>query len=251
MKKDNFINSYLPLVTFIAKKYSPFTKLTLSDIINEGNLGLLKAAEKYKEEKGAKFSTYAYYWIRRYILRAIDKSGQVVSVPENIEQLSHKWRRKEEYLRQALQREPTIEEVAERMEMKNKEVKRIRKREEIREISIDQPIKNEGGKRLLEILSFPSTSFEIDTERDELLSKLFSKVSKREKKVVKMRFGLSKKPRKGPFGPSFSFREIAERLSLQEKRAKPLSRQRIHQIYKNGIFKMKRNYLIIKNKFNE
>ncbi len=243
-KKADFINSYLPLVTFIAKKYSHFTKLTISDIINEGNLGLLKAAEKYKEEKGAKFSTYAYYWIRRYILRAIDKSGQVVSVPENIEQLSHKWRRKEEYLRQALQREPTIEEVAERMEMKNKEVKRIRKREEIREISIDQPIKNEGGKRLLEILSFPSTSFEIDTERDELLSKLFSKVSKREKKVVKMRFGLSKKP-------CFSFREIGERLSLEEKRVKPLSRQRIHQIYKNGIFKMKRNYLIIKNKFNE
>lgn len=192
--KKAIINSNLRLVVNIAKRYTRFG-VSIMDLIEEGNLGLIKAVEKFKIAKGFRFSTYATWWIKQYIIRALSSQGRSIHLPAHIIELLNKYIKYTTTCAQNGGREPTIEEVAKKLKLT---VEKARKIVEISEmpISLDLYSPDENDKRSIEDIiedrnSMTPSEAHISSMRTEKIEKLLGMLDKRESKVLELRFGLN------------------------------------------------------------
>jgi len=221
------INSNLKLVVNIAKHYSHFG-LSLMDLIAEGNIGLMKAIDKFNVKKGYRFSTYAAWWIRQAITRALIDQGKTIRIPVYMSELISKCKKEKERLRQKLNREPSRGELAKRMKLPPDKISEI----EMwmgKKASLEAPVGDSGESQLSDFIKADGY---MDTEatiakffRHERVLELLNSISEREKEVLDSRFGITT-------GKPSTLAEVAKKLNV--------SRERIRQIEESALKKLKR-----------
>ncbi len=224
--RKSMIQANLRLVINIAKRYSHFG-VPLSDLIEEGNLGLMKAVTKFNPKRGYRFSTYAAWWIRQYITRAIANQGKVIRIPVYMAEMLARWKKLHEELCHKMGRSPTIVEVAKRMRIP------IKKAKELNEIvaktsSLDAPIGEDDTGAFMDLIedeNVPSPADELSVLlRKESVGNLLNMMGERERKILMLRFGL-----KG--GASNTLSETAKHFGI--------TRERVRQIENDCLRKLK------------
>ena len=226
---EKLVVANLRFVISVAKQYQNHG-LSFPDLINEGNLGLVRAATRFDETRGFKFISYAVWWIRQAIIQAISEQTRVVRLPLNRLSSIKKISKAIPYLEQELEREPTDSEIAEHLEISNDEVN-IANMIKHRQISFDKPLSHDGNDEfnLYEIIqtgNIPSPDDDIMKESTVTnINRALNKLSDREANILSMSFGLSDTP-------TYSLQEIAMKYSM--------SSERVRQIRSNGILKLKR-----------
>jgi len=224
-EKQEFIKANLRLVVLIAKKYNN-RGLSFSDLIQEGNLGLLKAVEKFDPERGFRFATYAPHWIRQVITKAIADQARTIRVPMNmISRINEINFIKREFWSK-FEREPTIEEIAERMGVSTKKIQKILNSFQ-KTISLETPISSEGSSNLEDFIEDDNAVSPEDSLNTKRLAKLarvlISCLTPREEKIIKKRYGID-------CGHEHTLEEIGQELEL--------TRERIRQIQIKAVGKM-------------
>jgi len=190
--RAKMIRSNLRLVINIAKRYS-YLGVPIMDLIEEGNLGLMKAVEKYNPNRGYRFSTYAAWWIRQYITRAIANQGKTIRVPVYMVETALRFKKISEQIQMEKKRKPALKEIARKMKLSLEKVKRINKM--VAKISsLNAPIGTEGTAEFMDLIEDESVSTAedglIDFLKKEHVGALLEKMSKREKRILILRFGL-------------------------------------------------------------
>ena len=223
--KERLINSNLRLVVSNAKRYQN-RGLSLLDLIQEGILGLIRAAEKFDWRKGFKFSTYATFWIRQALQRALDNNARVIRLPTNVAQLERKVSRIERELEARLGRPPTDEELLDGAEVDPADLARIR--EAPRAVtSLDRPVGEEGDTTLGELLPGEGQAVEEEVEvslRETAVRRAIERLPEREHEVIAMRYGLN-----GDREPA-STEAIARRLELSPTRVRQLEARALERL---------------------
>ena len=215
--RKQMIQSNLRFVISIAKKYSHLG-LPMSDLIEEGNLGLMRAVSKFNPGKGFRFSTYAAWWIKQYVLRSIANQGKTIRIPVYMVDIISKYRKVSERLSQKMGRKPAASEIAHSMKMP---VKKIREIEGmlLQPASLDAPLGEEGTSQFIDILESPDSP----ATRDELaeflkreqVEDLLGRLTDREREVLSFRFGLQD-------GVTYTLGETAKRLGITRERVRQI-----------------------------
>jgi RNA polymerase primary sigma factor len=190
--RRQIIQANLRLVVSVAKKYIN-SAMPFMDLVQEGNIGLMRAVEKFDYKRGNRFSTYATWWIRQAVTRAIAEQSRLIRLPVHLsESISH-LRRAIYQLEQSLEREPTAEEIASTMDMSLRKVKRLL-RASTQPISIEQPLNNDKEGRIEEMLADENleTPMEVAAQNmlQQELSQALNDLPERERKILLLRYGL-------------------------------------------------------------
>ncbi|WP_016777115.1 sigma-70 family RNA polymerase sigma factor [Anaerophaga thermohalophila] len=237
---EQLINANLRFVVSVAKQYQN-QGLSLPDLINEGNLGLIKAAQRFDETRGFKFISYAVWWIRQSILQALAEQARIVRLPLNKIGSVNKVNNTFSLLEQEYQREPTSEEIAEVLDMAPKDVKEALKVSN-RHVSMDAPLKPDEENTLYDVLlssdnASPDSQLLDDSLRREIERSL-STLSPREADIIRLYYGLGGEP-------PYSLEEIGKLFNL--------TRERVRQIKEKAIKRLKHTYRsrILRNFIND
>ncbi len=226
LSKQTLINANLRLVVSIGKQYT-YRGLPLSDLVQEGNLGLIKAVEKFDWTRGFKFSTYASWWIRQSIVRAIESQTRTIRIPIYKLEAVNKVHYTQQALFQEYGREPTMQEIADRIEMAVDKIDEILSL--IREpMSLDAPVSDESESSIGAFIEDPNAlapdnNLDIASLREEIGAAL-ADLTPREEKVVRMRYGIGEPTQ-------YSLEEIGSQFCL--------TRERIRQIELKALKKLR------------
>ena len=239
MALNKLVNANLRFVVSVAKQYQN-NGMTLSDLINEGNLGLIKAASRFDETRGFKFISYAVWWIRQHILQALAEQSRIVRLPLNRVGSLSKINRTLTDLEQLYQREPTSEEIAKVLDITTEEVEKTQQYR-ARKVSMDAPLGSDSDSgSLLDIMS-DADSVEPDAElikhsMKTEIKRALSTLSERESQVLSLYYGLSG-------GHSVSLHEIGEQFDLTRERVRQIKEKATRKLRHGSRSKILENYL--------
>jgi RNA polymerase primary sigma factor len=228
--REHMVRANLRLVVNIARGYLG-KGLALEDLIEEGNLGLLRAVEGYDETMQTRFSTYASYWIKQSIRRSVMNNGKVIRLPAYMVSLLAKWKRATLILTDRLGRPPTNEEVGKALRLSKKKLGIVAKAIRVNNLTPHPDGDDEDGFAIGEVLTDDRTRpvEEVMTETDDLdrVFRRLDQLDDREASVIRMRFGLE------PYMP-MTLREVGENLGLTRERVRQLESQALAKLM-NGL----------------
>lgn len=237
---DRLTKANLRFVVSVSKQYQN-QGLSLPDLINEGNLGLIKAAQRFDETRGFKFISYAVWWIRQSILQALAEQARIVRLPLNKIGIINKVNKAFAELEQELGRTPTIDELAEALEVSNADIKNSIANNG-RHISMDAPLK-EGDESSSSMYDVLQNSESNNPEKDLILESLRSEIERslstlkmREADVIRLYFGLGDQP-------PMTLAEIGLRFELTRERVRQIKEKGIRKLKNTSRSKMLRAYL--------
>ena len=216
--RQQMIKSNLRLVINIAKKYS-YLGVPMLDLIEEGNLGLMKAVSKYDPDKGYRFSTYAAWWIKQFITRAVANQGKTVRIPVYVMEMLMRFQKVKKYLLQKKKKTPQINDIAKKMKLP---VVRVRQLNQMASSisSLNAPIGESGDSEFMDLIEDESTVNSVDELSKFLLHEriegLLSKMTEREQKILKLRFGLAED------GVSHTLRDTAQHFGITRERVRQI-----------------------------
>lgn len=232
------VKANLRFVVSVAKQYQN-QGMSLPDLINEGNLGLMKAAQRFDETRGFKFISYAVWWIRQAILQSLAEQARIVRLPVNKIGSINRINRAFARLEQEYEREPSSQEIAETLEMIPEEVKEVLKTNG-RTVSMDAPISAEEDNNMYDILQSTDTPSPDRNLINESLAfeieRALSTLSSRESKVLKLYFGLGMKH-------PYTLEEIGEKLNLTRERVRQVKEKAIKRIQFTTRCRILKSYL--------
>ncbi len=221
---ERLVKANLRFVVSVAKQYQN-QGLSLGDLINEGNLGLIKAARRFDVNRGFKFISYAVWWIRQSILQALAEQARIVRLPLNRVGALNKIGKKFNELEQEFEREPTPQELAEALDMTPEEITETM-RLAGKHLSVDAPLQQGEDNRLLDIIpneqQQPPDSELIHESLRMEINYVISSLSEREAEVVKLYFGLD--------GQTLTLEEIGEKFGLTRERVRQIKEKAIRRL---------------------
>lgn len=216
--REMLVQANLRLVISVAKHYTG-RGLSMIDLIQEGNLGLMRAAQQFDPKRGSRFATYATWWIRQAISRALQEQATMIRVPQHMTKVLQQVRQTAALLQQELGREPTVHEVAQRAKLSPEQVRELM-HAVAKPISLEMPINDSDGSVLGDLIAAETES---EWEQAVDWESLMAPLNEREKTVIRLRYGLGGQPPQ-------TLEEIGKQLGL--------SKERVRQIESRAIQKM-------------
>lgn len=222
---ENLVKANLRFVVSVCRNYQN-QGLPLSDLINEGNLGLIRAAKRFDEKKNFKFISYAVWWIRQAILQALAEQSRIIKLPLNRVGTIHKIGKTQSKLEQKYRRAPNVEEIARELSLDENEV-----RETIKigntHMSLDAPLQHGEDSKLIDVLHDDSQERPdegiLDISLQEEIEKTLDTLSEREKEVVKLYFGIGEET-------AHTLEEIGQRFNLTRERVRQIKEKALRRL---------------------
>ncbi len=235
---DKLVKANLRFVVSVAKQYQ-HQGLTLPDLINEGNLGLIKAAQRFDETRGFKFISYAVWWIRQAIMQSIAEQARIIRLPLNQIGSISKVNKAFSELEQRYERPPSTDELADSLELNHGKVVDVLSNS-VRHVSTDAPVKDEDDYRLIDTLSdndSPKTDklLMLDSLKREI-ERTLSILTEKEREILKMFFGIGG-------SNELTLEEISNRFSMSKERARQIKEKALKRLRQSSKNKLLRNYL--------
>lgn len=226
--RKHMIRANLRLVINIAKRYM-YLGIPFLDLVEEGNIGLMKAVDKFNHKKGFRFSTYAAWWIKQSITRSISEQGKMIRVPVYMNELIAKWKKTKESMAQRLKSVPGDEVIAKKMKISKEKMGQINFWLSTTTSSLEAAIGDEDEGQVMDLVE-DQNSVQPDAEIGRLMNKervenLLEIMNERERKILDMRFGLID-------GKSHTLADVARKLGV--------SRERIRQIEEEALMKLRK-----------
>lgn len=234
---ERLTKANLRFVVSVAKQYQN-QGLSLPDLINEGNVGLIKAAEKFDETRGFKFISYAVWWIRQSILQAIAEQSRLVRLPLNQVGSVNKITRELNKFEQEHERKPSVDEIAERVDLPEDKIADAMKANS-RHVSMDAPIADGEDSSMIDFLPGDSSNTDRELAIESLkaeVSRILKLLTDKEQKVLRAFFGIDG-------SPEMTLDEIGEKYNLTRERVRQIKEKALHRLRHNTKNKLLKSYL--------